>query len=101
MSQGQGSRRKAPEASHPRAPLVPDVGVIALVPDRWDDFWQTRHYVLARLARYFHVIWCNPEPGNGHGHPSDGTHGAPPPGLIVHDPPRWTREMNRPRCSAD
>ena len=96
MSQRQGSRREALDASHPRAPLIPDVGVIALVPDRWDDCWQTRHYVLARLARYFHVVWCNPEPGNGQVQSSAGKHGAAPPGLIVHDPPRWTREMNRP-----
>jgi glycosyltransferase involved in cell wall biosynthesis len=75
---------------------VPDVGVIALVPDRWDDCWQTRHYVLERLARYFHVIWCNPEPGNGPVQSRDGQNAATPPGLIVHDPPRWIREVNRP-----
>jgi len=42
------------------APLVPDVGVLALVPDRWSDLWQQRHQVLTRLARYFHVTWMNP-----------------------------------------
>ena len=42
------------------APLVPGVGVLALVPDRWSDLWQPRHQVLTRLARYFHVLWMNP-----------------------------------------
>lgn len=41
-------------------PLIPDVGVIALVPDRWTDVWQVRHCVMSRLCRYFHVVWENP-----------------------------------------
>jgi glycosyltransferase involved in cell wall biosynthesis len=41
-------------------PLLPDVGVIALVPDAWDDLWQPRHHVLSRLARYFNVVWMEP-----------------------------------------
>ena len=59
--------------------------------------WQTRHYVLARLARYFHVIWCNP---GARQRPwafeRSGKNRATPPGLIVHDPPSWIRELNRP-----
>lgn len=41
-------------------PLLPDVGVIALVPDRWNEYWESRHHVLSRLARYFNVVWINP-----------------------------------------
>lgn len=41
-------------------PLIPDVGVIALVADRWTDLWQARHCVMSRLCRYFHVVWLNP-----------------------------------------
>src|SRR3990172_5425655 len=41
-------------------PLMPEVGVIALVPDAWGSWWQPRHHVLARLARYFQVMWVNP-----------------------------------------
>jgi glycosyltransferase involved in cell wall biosynthesis len=41
-------------------PFLPEVGVIALVPDQWSDQWQPRHHVLTRLARYFHVVWVNP-----------------------------------------
>jgi len=43
-------------------PLAPDVGVIALVPDRWGNRWQPRHHVLTRLARYFRIVWVNPAP---------------------------------------
>jgi glycosyltransferase involved in cell wall biosynthesis len=41
-------------------PLVPEVGVISLVPDEWHAYWQPRHQVLMRLSRYYHVVWVNP-----------------------------------------
>jgi len=44
-------------------PVVPSVGILALVPDSWSDLWQPRHQVLTRLARYFHVVWVNPARG--------------------------------------
>ncbi len=43
-------------------PLLPDVGVVALVPDAWNLVWQLRQQVLLRLARYFHVVWVDPPP---------------------------------------
>ncbi len=43
-------------------PLVPEIGVLALVPDEWDVSWQPRHHVLTRLSSYFHVVWVNPAP---------------------------------------
>ena len=43
-------------------PLLPEIGVLALVPDDWDVSWQPRHHVLSRLSRYFHVAWVNPAP---------------------------------------
>jgi len=43
-----------------RDPLLPDVGVIALVPDIWDTYWQPRHYVLSRLKQYFQIVWLEP-----------------------------------------
>ena len=46
--------------SQPRRALLPDVGVLALVPDEWNLTWQPRQQVLVRLARYFHVVWVNP-----------------------------------------
>ena len=44
-------------------PLLPDIGVIAFVPDEWDGPWQSRHQVLTRLSQYFHVVWAEPARG--------------------------------------
>jgi glycosyltransferase involved in cell wall biosynthesis len=41
-------------------PAIPDVGVIALVPDKFNDVWQVRHQVLTRLSKYFYIVWCDP-----------------------------------------
>jgi glycosyltransferase involved in cell wall biosynthesis len=41
-------------------PLLPEVGVLAFVPDQWNLQWQVRHQVLTRLAHYFWVVWMNP-----------------------------------------
>jgi glycosyltransferase involved in cell wall biosynthesis len=41
-------------------PLIPEVGVLAFVPDRWGGAWQPRQHVLTRLARYFQVLWVDP-----------------------------------------
>jgi len=46
--------------SNNREHLIPEIGVLALVPDRWGSWWQPRHHVLTRLARYFPVVWVNP-----------------------------------------
>ena len=48
------------ETNQGSGPLLPEVGVMALVPDTWDAPWQTRHHILSRLARYFHVVWVEP-----------------------------------------
>jgi glycosyltransferase involved in cell wall biosynthesis len=44
-------------------PLLADVGVIGMVPERWSRLWQPRHHVLRRLAAFFNVVWLNPAPG--------------------------------------
>jgi hypothetical protein len=31
-----------------------------MVPDTWNSPWQTRHHILSRLARFFHVVWMEP-----------------------------------------
>lgn len=41
-------------------PLLDEVGVVALVPDKWGPRWESRNQVLSRLAGYFHVVWVNP-----------------------------------------
>jgi len=43
-------------------PRMPEVGVIAIVPDHFDEPWQSRHQVLTRLSSYFHVVWVEPTP---------------------------------------
>ena len=41
-------------------PYVPDVGVVAFVPDDWSEHWSSRHHVVSRLSRYFPVAWMEP-----------------------------------------
>lgn len=48
--------------SNPRSPLFGEVGIIALVPDRWGPYWQARHQIATRLARYFQVVWMDCPP---------------------------------------
>src|SRR5579864_3034855 len=38
-------------------PLFSDIGIVALVPDKWGPQWMDRHYVANELAKYFHVVW--------------------------------------------
>src|SRR5688572_20897212 len=38
----------------------PSLGVIALVPDAWQDIVMPRHQVLQRLANHFPVVWIEP-----------------------------------------
>jgi glycosyltransferase involved in cell wall biosynthesis len=45
-----------------KQPIVPNIGVIALVPEPWGKLWNTRQHILTRLARYFRVIWVEPSP---------------------------------------
>src|SRR4051812_38134961 len=44
-------------------PLVPEIGIVTLVPQKWDAPWSTRHHLMNRLARYFPIAWVNPAVG--------------------------------------
>jgi len=44
-------------------PTHPSIGVLALVPDPWESWWQTRHQVLSRLASRFPVVWVEDAAG--------------------------------------
>jgi len=86
-------------------PLFPDIGVIALVPERWGGMWLSRHQILSRLSRYFHVVWHNPARPWRHAlatpriaHPDE----TPPParGFTVYDPAPWFPRLYRPRSLA-
>jgi len=82
-------------------PLLPDVGVVALVPDPWNAVWQARHQVLTRLTRYFPVVWSNPPRAW-----RDVLRGSmiqpmsheliAPDGLSIYEPEAWLPELYRP-----
>jgi glycosyltransferase involved in cell wall biosynthesis len=38
-------------------PLLGKVGLIGLAPDQWSSRWMDRHFLMDRLAKYFHVVW--------------------------------------------
>jgi len=79
--------------------------MLALVPEQWSDQWQSRHHVLTRLARYFHVVWINPAQGwreavKGETHlPASTLLVEQPPGFQVYDD-RWLPKLYRPHWLA-
>jgi glycosyltransferase involved in cell wall biosynthesis len=82
-------------------PLLNDVGILALVPDRWSPRWMVRHHIMARLGRYFHMVWVNP-PHHWResfktpptvSHPSDADQYA---GFAEYTPGRWLPDFYRP-----
>lgn len=87
-------------------PLIPNIGVCALVPDQWNGNWQPRHYVLTRLAHYFHIVWVSPAPEwrvllKGWGSPTSQLRDSvQPPGFIVHEPELWLPKLYRPEWLA-
>ena len=91
----------------PQAPLVPEVGVIAMVPDTWGNVWAPRHQVLTRLAKYFPVVWMDP-PLNWRDFWLPGTrerraplaHAPEIPSFEVLRPSRWRPQVHRPRFAA-
>lgn len=88
------------------APLLPDVGVLALPPDRWGSYWGSRHQVLTRLAAWFHVVWVDPArewrelwPRRPWREAPDEPVGEAPlpfPGFTRYSPPRWLPHFYRP-----
>lgn len=87
-------------------PLLPDVGVIALVPDHWSKRWMVRHHVMARLGFYFHVMWMNPpQPWRKilqtQELPVRDDNAARYPGFDVYRPDSWLPEFYRPTWLAD
>ena len=87
-------------------PLLSDVGVLALVPDAWEDLWQTRHHVVSRLARYFQVMWVCPDEASGNFHKNGRTPdvrfdlsqhsvASPGPGFMVYRPESWLKRWYR------
>lgn len=85
-------------------PLLPDVGVLALVADTWSMYWQSRHHVLSRLASFFPVVWLGP----AHEWQDALTNPRVPslwdaalgPGFTVHRSERWLPRLYRPQWLA-
>lgn len=88
------------ETRHQPMPLAGEVGVVALVPDRWSPQWQLRHQVLSRLAGYFSVVWVNPAPEWRDVWRSPSSYVVPDPhpqpGLRIHSPDRALPRFYRP-----
>jgi glycosyltransferase involved in cell wall biosynthesis len=89
------------DASTLAGPALDDVGVLALVPERWGGMWLSRHQILTRLSRYFHVVWHNP-PQPWRDAPKPITHADPTPppssGFSVYTPESWLPRFYRPRA---
>jgi hypothetical protein len=82
-------------------PLLKDVGIVALVPDQWSPRWMVRHHIMARLGRYFHVVWVNPAQNWRDSFKSAATapraSGAEAyPGFAEYTPARWLPDFYRP-----
>src|ERR1700688_2970136 len=80
-------------------PLFSDVGLIAFVPDAWEDLWQSRHHVISRLARYFQVVWVDPHGRTGADRCDlgEGVPASPGSGFMVYRPGFWrTRSYHLP-----
>jgi glycosyltransferase involved in cell wall biosynthesis len=46
-----------------RIPLVPNIGIVTLVPRKWHAPWSTQHHLMNRLAHYFPIAWVDPPIG--------------------------------------
>ena len=82
-------------------PALDDIGVLALVPERWGGMWLSRHQVLTRLARYFHVVWYNPPRSwRKLSQPVVPTDATPPPahGFEIYDHEPWLPKFYKPRA---
>lgn len=79
-------------------PLLADVGVIGMVPERWSRLWQPRHHVLRRLAAFFNVVWLNPAPGWRPAERPDRspTHEPTEAGWAIDDAPLYLPAVHRP-----
>ncbi len=89
------------------APLMPEIGVLALVPDAWSTYWQPRHYVLCALARFFEVVWMNPPHARQEIGPrlrrpeTSPSVRQTPSGFTVYTPEPWLPLFRRPRWLND
>jgi len=80
-----------------------EIGLLALMPDPWGDYWGSRHHMLSRISSWFHVVWVDPplewreawRPGR----PKRALPGGQPPaspGFARYEPSRWLPHFYRP-----
>lgn len=74
-----------------------EIGILALVPDRWQAPWQPRHHVLSRLARTFPVVWVEPA---HHWRSPAGERVVPQGPLEIYTPEWWLPNVHRPAALA-
>ncbi len=84
-------------------PLFPDIGVVAFVPEEWGGPWLSRHQVLTRLSKYFHVVWAEParrwRPFVAGGRKpviQSSSTAQFPESLVLYQPERWLPWFGRP-----
>jgi SAM-dependent methyltransferase/glycosyltransferase involved in cell wall biosynthesis len=98
-------RETAPHTNED-GPCMPEIGVIAMVPDPWNSWWQPRHHVLSKLAEYFHVVWVNPAHDwhealkSWSSESSEDADISRPPGLVVYEPGFWLPKVYSPKWFA-
>src|SRR6266581_1905278 len=103
---GHEARRRAEESCMSPSPYLPDVGILTLVPCEWESPWLSRHQILTRLAKYFHVVWCEPAPWwreawrRRERHSGEGADGAVASGLTIYRPEKWLPQVGRPHFLA-
>lgn len=90
--------------AHP--PLIPEVGVLAFVPEGWgdDETWMGRHQISTGLSRYFQVVWVNPARGwrtllSARPQKKESAEDRFP-GFRIYDPGPWLPQLYRPRILA-
>ena len=98
----------APHKTPQALPLVPEIGIVTLVPLDWHAPWSTQQYLMNRLARYFPSVWVNPSLGwrellarMSHSIP-DRSRAQPDPveAIMIHDW-KWLPKLYRPRAVAE
>lgn len=92
-----------PKCNSLSRPFFPDIGVVAFVPEEWGGPWLSRHQVLTRLSRYFHVVWAEParrwrELARVSQRPVNRSHHSEafPKGFVLYQPERWLPWFGRP-----
>jgi len=97
----------SPSSHQSNSAVIPDVGILALVPDHWHWQWQPRHQVMTRLARYFPVLWMVPAEGWRHSLfqqkllPTRDQAPIPGSDFLVHTPSPLLPHLHSPRSLAD